>query len=179
MRTINRRRFLSTATAGLSALAGVSDRTFAADRHDLIIKGGRVIDPSAGLDAIRDVAISQGRIAGVRANLAAEASDVIDARGKLVVPGLLDIHTHVGLLAESPGQVLKDGVTVWIDTDFEVMRKRVCTSNHRPLARDPERFAQLYEQRRPFYSRADYRVHVPFDASRQAMAELLALELLV
>ena len=115
MRTINRRRFLSTATAGLSALAGVSERAFAADRHDLIIKGGRVIDPSAGLDAIRDVAISQGRIAAVRANLAAEANDVIDARGKLVVPGLIDIHTHVGRLPESAAQVLKDGVTAWID----------------------------------------------------------------
>ena len=90
-------------------------RGFALDRHDLIIRGGRVIDPSIGLDAIRDVGISQGRIAAVRANLTAEASDVIDARGKLVVPGLIDIHTHVGRLAESPGQVLKDGVTGWID----------------------------------------------------------------
>src|ERR671918_613377 len=97
LRTINRRRFLSTATAGLSALATTSpERAFALDRHDLIIKGGRVIDPSVGLDAIRDVAISQGRIAAVRANLAAEANEVIDARGKLVVPGLIDIPTHVG-----------------------------------------------------------------------------------
>ena len=116
MRTINRRRFLYTATAGLSALAGMSsERALALDRHDLIIRGGRVIDPSVGLDAIRDVGISQGRIAAVRANLTAEANDVIEARGKLVVPGLLDIHTHVGRLAESPGQVLKDGVTGWID----------------------------------------------------------------
>jgi len=116
LRTINRRRFLYTATAGLSALAGMSsERALALDRHDLIIRGGRVIDPSVGLDAIRDVGISQGRIAAVRANLTAEANDVIEARGKLVVPGLLDIHTHVGRLAESPGQVLKDGVTGWID----------------------------------------------------------------
>jgi len=113
--TINRRRFLYSATAGLSAFAGMSARGFALDRHDLIIRGGRVIDPSVGLDAIRDVGISQGRIAAVRANLTAEASEIIDARGKLVVPGLLDIHTHVGRLAESPGQVLKDGVTGWID----------------------------------------------------------------
>jgi dihydroorotase len=114
--TISRRRFLYSATAGLSAFAGMSSaRGFALDRHDLIIRGGRVIDPSVGLDAIRDVGISQGRIAAVRANLTAEASEIIDARGKLVVPGLLDIHTHVGRLAESPGQVLKDGVTGWID----------------------------------------------------------------
>src|SRR4030095_2819964 len=116
VQTINRRQFLHTATAGLSALAALSpERAFALDRHDLIIKGGRVIDPSIGLDAIRDVAITQGRIAAVRASIAAEANDVIEARGKLVVPGLLDIHTHVGRLAESPAQVLKDGVTGWID----------------------------------------------------------------
>src|SRR5206468_189118 len=70
---------------------------------------------SVRLDAIRDVAISQGRIATVQANIAAEATDTIDARGKLVVPGLLDIHTHTGRSAEGPGLVLRDGVTGWID----------------------------------------------------------------
>ena len=72
----------------------------------------------------------------------------------------------------------ENGVTVWLDTDFEVVRNRVAVSSHRPLARDPERFAALYELRRTFYERAEYRVHVPADDSRKAMAELLALELL-
>jgi shikimate kinase len=71
------------------------------------------------------------------------------------------------------------GVTVWLDTDFDVVKKRVSASNHRPLARDPERFAALYEQRRAFYARAEYRVHIPFDDSRKAAAELVALSLLV
>jgi dihydroorotase len=90
--------------------------TFAAaiDRYDLIIKGGRVIDPASRLDAFRDVAVSGGRIAVVGTNLTGSA-ETIDARGKLVVPGLLDIHTHVGRSAEGPELVLKDGVTGWID----------------------------------------------------------------
>src|SRR5262245_32094536 len=80
-----------------------------------MIKGGRVIDPSVRLDAIRDVAISGGRIAAVEASVAGEAADTIDARGKLVVPGLIDIHTHTARAAEGPGMVLQDGVTGWID----------------------------------------------------------------
>jgi dihydroorotase len=94
-----------------------SPRAFAAQtaRYDLIIKGGRVIDPSVRLDAIRDVAISGGRIAAVEATIAGDAADTIDARGKLVVPGLLDIHTHCGRFTQGPGLVLQDGVTGWID----------------------------------------------------------------
>ena len=86
-----------------------------ADRYDLVIKGGRVIDPASGLDGIRDVAISSGRIAAVRAGITGDAGDTIDARGKIVVPGLIDIHTHCARSADAPGRVLKDGVTGWID----------------------------------------------------------------
>ena len=110
---INRRQFLSAVAAGAAMLARVP-KIFAA-KYDLIVKGGRVIDPSLRLDAIRDVAISAGRIAAVDANIAGDAADTIDARGKLVVPGLLDIHTHTARSAEGPGLVLQDGVTGWID----------------------------------------------------------------
>ena len=110
---LSRRQFLSSAAAGAAILARVP-RVFAAS-YDLIIKGGRVIDPSVRLDAIRDVAISGGRIVAVEATIAGDAADTIDARGKLVVPGLLDIHTHTARSAEGPGRVLQDGVTGWID----------------------------------------------------------------
>jgi dihydroorotase len=86
-----------------------------AGRYDLVIRGGRVIDPASGLDAIRDVAISAGRVAAVKAEIAADAAETVDARGKLVVPGLLDIHTHCARYADGPAIVLKDGVTGWID----------------------------------------------------------------
>src|SRR6266581_261049 len=111
---LNRRQFLSAAVATGAAMLARVPRAFAA-RYDLIIKGGRVIDPSVRLDAIRDVAISGGRIVAIEATVAGDATDTIDARGKLVVPGLLDVHTHTARSAEGPGLVLQDGVTGWID----------------------------------------------------------------
>src|SRR6202051_23059 len=113
---LNRREFISAAAASAVMLTH-SSRAFAAQapKYDLTIKGGRVIDPSVRLDAIRDVAISGGRIAAVEATIAGDAADTIDARGKLVVPGLLDIHTHAGRYPEGPGLMLQDGVTGWID----------------------------------------------------------------
>src|SRR6476659_1082640 len=111
-----RRQFIAT-TAATAATFVHASRAFAAQRtkYDLIIRGGRVIDPSVRLDAVRDVAIAGGRIAAVEANIVGGAADSIDARGKLVVPGLIDIHTHTARAAEGPGLVLQDGVTGWID----------------------------------------------------------------
>jgi dihydroorotase len=112
---LNRRRFLSIAAASAgTAMFSRWPRTFAAS-YDLIIKGGRVIDPSVRLDAIRDVAISGGRIVAVEPTIVGDAADTIDAHGKLVVPGLLDIHTHCGRFTQGPSLVLQDGVTGWID----------------------------------------------------------------
>ncbi len=111
---LNRREFLSAAAIGAATLAR-SPRAYAAARYDLIIRGGRVIDTSLRLDAVRDVAISGGRIAAVEATMTDDAGETIDARGKLVVPGLLDIHTHTARSAAGPGLVLRDGVTGWID----------------------------------------------------------------
>jgi len=113
---MNRRQFLSAAVA-TAATFGRVPRVFAAQtsKYDLVIRGGRVIDPSVRLDAVRDVAISGGRIAAVEPSIAANAVEIIDARGKLVVPGLIDIHTHTGRSAEGPVLVLRDGVTGWID----------------------------------------------------------------
>jgi dihydroorotase len=113
---MNRRQFLSAAAAGVATFARARKAAASqAARYDLLIRGGRVIDPSVRLDAIRDVAIADGRIAAVEPGIRADAIDIIDARGKLVVPGLIDIHTHTGRSADGPGLVLQDGVTAWID----------------------------------------------------------------
>jgi shikimate kinase len=72
----------------------------------------------------------------------------------------------------------ENGITVWIDTAFEVVRKRVQGSDHRPLARDMERFEKLYNDRREFYAQADFKVTVPTNDSRAALANLLRLNLL-
>lgn len=62
---------------------------------DLILKGGRVIDPASGLDAIRDVAVRGDRIAQIGDNLDIATASEIDCSGLLVTPGLIDLHTHV------------------------------------------------------------------------------------
>src|SRR6266850_1473275 len=110
---MDRRQFVSAAAGAaiLSRAAGA----FAQGGYDLIIKGGRVIDPSVRLDAVRDVAISGGRIAAVEANITASAAAAIDALGKIVTAGLIDIHSHCGRDGRGPGMVLQDGVTGWID----------------------------------------------------------------
>jgi dihydroorotase len=109
---MNRRQFLAT-TAAAAAFTQIPN-AFAAG-YDLVVKGGRVIDPSLGIDAVRDVAIAGGRIAAVEADIPAQGADILDARGKLVVPGLIDTHTHAGRAKESPWLCLQDCVTGFID----------------------------------------------------------------
>lgn len=71
---------------------------------DLLLVGGRVIDPRHGIDTVADVAILDGRIAQVGADLPQRgAREVRDTRGLLVVPGLIDLHTHVYHKATSYG----------------------------------------------------------------------------
>jgi dihydroorotase len=61
----------------------------------LIIKGGRIIDAANGRDEIADIAFGDGRVAAIGSGMPLRAQNVIDARGMLVVPGLIDLHTHV------------------------------------------------------------------------------------
>src|SRR5262245_4218618 len=66
-----------------------------AQNYDLLIKGGHVIDPANGLDAVRDVAIRANTLARVAANIpSSEAKRVLDAAGLYVTPGLIDLHFH-------------------------------------------------------------------------------------
>ena len=91
---LNRRQFVYSATASVVTFARRST-VFATD-YDFIIKGGRVIDPSLHVNALRDVAITGDRIASVATNIDSGDADVLDATGKLVVPGLLDVRCHYG-----------------------------------------------------------------------------------
>jgi dihydroorotase len=110
---MDRRQFVYAGAAGL-ALSSQIPKAFAAS-YDLLIKGGRVIDPSAGLDAVRDIAIAGGRIVAIAENIPGDATETIDAHGKVVTPGLIDIHTHAGLGKDGPPMCLQDGVTAWVD----------------------------------------------------------------
>jgi hypothetical protein len=64
-------------------------------KYDLLLKGCHVIDPANGLDSKMDVGIRDGKIAAVVRDLpASEAVTAVDASGRLVTPGLIDLHTH-------------------------------------------------------------------------------------
>jgi dihydroorotase len=64
--------------------------------RDLLIKGGTVVDPSQNLHATLDLAVKDGKIAQVAANIPADGSlNIISARGRIVTPGLIDVHVHV------------------------------------------------------------------------------------
>lgn len=71
-----------------------------------LIKNGRVIDPSQNLDAVNDVLIVNGKIAKIGAKLTAGDAKKIDASGKIVTPGLVDMHTHL----REPGEEYKETV---------------------------------------------------------------------
>lgn len=72
----------------------------------LLIKNGRVVDPANKVDAVRDVLAENGRIAGVAENIKANSAKVIDAAGKIVLPGLVDMHAHL----REPGREDKETV---------------------------------------------------------------------
>lgn len=64
--------------------------------YDLLLQRGEVLDPGAGLHGQLDIAISRNRIAAVEFDLPTEAAfRVVDARGLLVTPALIDLHTHI------------------------------------------------------------------------------------
>jgi dihydroorotase len=109
------RRWLLKSAGGLAAAAALPRRLLAAE-YDLVIRGGRVIDPAQRLDRNADVAIRDGRIASVRRDIpAAAGAETIDARGKLVVPGLIDVHLHARDAELPPLQILRTGVTTMVD----------------------------------------------------------------
>src|SRR5712692_5656431 len=67
-----------------------------AQPYDLVLRGGRVIDPASGIDARLDIAVAGERIAAVQANIpVTQARRVVDVSGLYVVPGLIDLHAHV------------------------------------------------------------------------------------
>lgn len=86
--------------------------------YDLLIRGGRVIDPESGHDAIADVAVEAGTIAAVGRDLG-KAAQVIDASGLVVAPGFIDLHAHGQSLPADRMQAF-DGVTTTLELELGV-----------------------------------------------------------
>ena len=103
---------------------------------DLILRNGRVIDPSQNLDRVTDVAFAGGKVAKVGERLESEGAEVRDVSGLIVTPGLIDLHTHVYWGGTSLGIDAEDfarrsAVTTCVDTgsagpgNFAGFRKHV------------------------------------------------------
>jgi dihydroorotase len=117
-------RIVAFLLLGLIAGAGPDE---GGPRYDLLLKGGRVIDPKNGLDAVRDVAVWGGKVARVAEEIPRDRAEVVvPAEGLLVVPGLVDLHAHVyagtgerniaGDLSVYPDDhTLRSGVTTVVD----------------------------------------------------------------
>ncbi|MBV9432221.1 MAG: amidohydrolase/deacetylase family metallohydrolase [Hyphomicrobiales bacterium] len=124
---------------------------------NLILRGGRVIDPSQKIDAVMDVAFADGKVAALGSNLETNAgSEIRDVSGHIVTPGLIDLHTHVYWGGTSLGIDAEEfcrtsGVTTAVDTgsagpgNFHGFRKHVIEpSEVRILAYLHVSFAGIY-----------------------------------
>ncbi|HTQ56863.1 MAG TPA: shikimate kinase [Bryobacteraceae bacterium] len=78
---------------------------------------------------------------------------------------------------ENFAMIEDNGITIWLDCPFETVCRRVGETSHRPLARDPDTFARLYEERRASYARADFRIPVESDDPAIAVEAILHLPL--
>lgn len=104
-------------------------------KYDLVLKGGEVIDPSQDLRGVRDVAFRDGKVAAVAPDILTEdARHVVDVSGKIVTPGLVDIHGHyfekiVPFATSADSVCLPNGVTTSVDagssgwTHFDGLRE--------------------------------------------------------
>jgi len=63
--------------------------------RDLVLTGGRIIDPASGRDEMADIAFGHGKVTEIGRDLPTGGAETVDVRGLLVVPGLIDLHTHV------------------------------------------------------------------------------------
>jgi hypothetical protein len=98
-----------------SGLAAFSAR---AQNYDLVILNGRVMDPESGLNAVRNIGVSSGKIETITSQLI-QGDEVIDASGLVVAPGFIDLHCH----GQDPYSIrisLRDGVTSALDLEAGV-----------------------------------------------------------
>jgi dihydroorotase len=108
------RAFDSIAALAIAALAAAFAQPPAV--FDLVISGGRVMDPASGLDAVRNVGVTAGRIAEISTS-ALRGRNTVDARGLVVAPGFIDVHAH-GQTAETYRFQSLDGVTTSLELEL-------------------------------------------------------------
>src|SRR5882724_360918 len=117
-----------------------------ADTNDLLLTGGRVIDPASKFDAVADVLILSGKIAAVGAEAAAMARPDVgrfDARGLVVCPGLIDVHVHLREPGQSAKETIATGTLAAARGGFTSV---VCMPNTSPAIDNPGTVALIRER---------------------------------
>ena len=110
----------------------------------MILRGGRIIDPMNGRDEIGDVRIADGKIARVGGTIAPEAGEPVhDCAGKVVCPGLIDIHVHLRVPGQEYKEDMESGLRAAAAGGFTAV---ACMPNTRPPIDEPMTVRDLYRQ---------------------------------
>ena len=112
--------------------------------NTVLIRGGRVVDPSQGLDAVMDVLLENGQVSAIEAEIdASRAEKVVDATGKLVTPGLIDMHVHFRDPGFTEKETLDTGAISAAQGGFTTV---CCMPNTNPALDTPERIRDVIDR---------------------------------
>jgi len=109
----------------------------------LLIRGGRIIDPANHLDTVGDLLLADGKVAAVAETIAPDAAEVIDARGLIVCPGLIDIHVHFREPGDENAEDIASGSAAAVAGGFTSV---ACMPNTRPALDDETSIDYIYRQ---------------------------------
>jgi N-acyl-D-amino-acid deacylase len=162
---ISRRRFIVSGSTSVLALGGAPALLLSRQgAHTLVIRGGTVFDGTGAAGVERDLAITNGRIAAIAPRIGERGTEEIDARGRAVAPGFIDIHSHGdGSMWEDPRveSVVRQGITTIVVGQDGTSRPELQTARPEARGQRPE------EDRRRFDSFAAY--FAAIDALRPAV----------
>ncbi|MBN1818349.1 MAG: dihydroorotase [Sedimentisphaerales bacterium] len=116
-----------------------------AETADILIRGGRVIDPANGVDIRADVLVAGGQVARIGSSISAPARIVIDATDKLVVPGLIDLHVHFREPGDEEEETIASGSAAALAGGFTSV---VCMPNTKPAIDEATRVEYVHRMGR-------------------------------
>jgi shikimate kinase len=143
--------------------------------------GWRFADLDDDIEAEHNTSISNLFATVGEAQFRRIETEAIRKRVQLIrrgLPTVLALGGGAFTIEENIDCLTENGITVWLDADFDVVKARCEGSEHRPLARDPRKFQRLFKERRRFYRRAEYRIHISENDSRAALKRLLEIDVL-
>ena len=140
--------------------------------------GWRFVDLDGEIEAEQGVSISSifdthGEAAFRKIESAAIRKHVLDVeKGH---PTVMALGGGAFVQPDNIDLLQEHGITLWLDCPLAIVNARVSNASHRPLARDPEKFQQLYLDRRASYAKSDFRIEVSGDDPNVAVAAILKL----